>query len=64
MTELGDVDVLLRALDLLGVDLAPSSRQRALSTMRGFCSWLVRRDHLASNPGDAPELTVGRPSSG
>jgi site-specific recombinase XerD len=64
MTELGDVDVLLRALDLLGADLAPSSRQRALSTMRGFCGWLVRRDYLAANPCDAPELTVKRTSSG
>ena len=64
MTELGDVDVLLRALDLLGADLAPSSRQRALSTMRGFCGWLVRRDHLPTNPCDAPELTVKRTSSG
>src|SRR5215207_8319007 len=64
MTELGDVDVLLRALDLLGADLAPASRQRALSTMRGFCGWLVRRDHLPTNPCDAPELTVKRTSSG
>jgi integrase/recombinase XerD len=64
MTELGDVDVLLRALDLLGADLAPSSRQRALSTMRGFCGWLVRRGHLPTNPCDAPELTVKRTSSG
>jgi site-specific recombinase XerD len=55
---------LLRALDLLGADLAASSRQRALSTMRGFCGWLVRRDHLATNPCDAPELTVKRTSSG
>src|SRR4051794_5112919 len=55
MTEFGDVDVLLRSLDLLGADLAPSSRQRALSTMRGFCGWLVRRDHLPTNPCDAPE---------
>src|SRR4051812_18206357 len=31
MGELGDVDVLFRALDMLGADLAPSSRQRALS---------------------------------
>src|SRR4051794_11995119 len=64
MTEVGDVDVLLRALDLLGADLAPSSRQRALSTLRGFCGWLVRRQHLTANPCDAPELTVKRSSSG
>ena len=64
MTELGDVDVLLRALDLLGGELAPSSRQRALSTLRGFCGWLVRRQLLSTNPCDAPELTVKRSSSG
>jgi site-specific recombinase XerC len=52
------------ALDLLGADLAPSRGQRALSTMRWFCSWLVRRGHLATNRCDAPELTVKRPSSG
>jgi site-specific recombinase XerC len=44
----------------LGADLAPSSRQRAVSTMRGFCGWLVRRDHLATNTCDAPELAVKR----
>src|SRR5262249_1180265 len=64
MTELGDVDVLLRALDVLGADLAPSSRPRALSTLRGFCGWLVRRGHLATNPCDAPELSVKGSSSG
>ena len=64
MTELVDVDVLLRALDLLGGELAASSRQRALSTLRGFCGWLVRRQLLSANPCDAPELGVKRPSSG
>ena len=64
MTEIGDVDVLLRALDFLGGELAPSSRRRALSTLRGFCGWLVRRQHLPSEPCDAPELTVKRSSSG
>src|SRR3954451_9247821 len=58
MTELGDVDVLVRALDLLGDELASSSRQRALSTLRGFCSYLVRRGLLPANPCDAPELSV------
>ena len=32
--------------------------------MRGFCGWLVRRNHLPTNPCDAPELTVKRTSSG
>lgn len=56
--------MLLRALDLLGGELASSSRQRALSTLRGFCGWLVRRHHLLTNPCDAPELRVKRSSSG
>ena len=60
-TELGDVDVLL---DLLGDELAGSSRQRALSTLRRVCGWLVRRHRLPSNPCDAPELSVKRSSSG
>src|SRR3954451_7467663 len=58
MTELGDVDVLVRALDLLGDELACSSRQRALSTLRGLCGYLVRRGLLAATPCVAPELAV------
>ena len=58
MTEIGDVEVLVRALDLLGDELASSSRQRALSTLRGFCGYLVRRGLLVASPCDAPELTV------
>src|SRR4051812_32103119 len=57
-TEIGDVDVLVRALDLLGDELASSSRQRALSTLRGFCGYLVRRGLSVANPCDAPELSV------
>jgi integrase/recombinase XerD len=57
-TELGDVDTLLRALDFLGDDLSGSSRQRVLSTLRGFCSYLVRRALLAHDPTDAEELRV------
>jgi site-specific recombinase XerD len=63
MTEIGDVEVLVRALDLLGDELASSSRQRALSTLRGFCGYLVRRGLLTANPCDAPELAV-RAASG
>jgi site-specific recombinase XerD len=58
MTEIADVEVLVRALDLLGDELASSSRQRALSTLRGFYGYLVRRGLLAANPCDAPELSV------
>jgi site-specific recombinase XerD len=58
MTELGDVDTLLRALDFLGEDLAGSTRHRMLSTLRGFCGYLVRRGLLANDPTDAEELHV------
>jgi hypothetical protein len=50
MTELGDVDVLLRALDLLGAELAPSSRQRALSTLRGLLRLAGPSPALAGEP--------------
>jgi hypothetical protein len=35
VTEICDVEVLGRALDLLGDELASSTRQRMLSTLRG-----------------------------
>jgi hypothetical protein len=50
MTELGDVDVLLRALDLLGAEPAPSSRQRALSTLRGLLRLAGPSPALAGEP--------------
>jgi site-specific recombinase XerD len=56
--ELGDSDVLLRALDLLGDELASSTRQRLVSTLRGFCGYLTRRGLLAADPTDAEELRV------
>lgn len=56
--ELADADVVLRALDLLAGELAPSSRSRALSTLRGFCGWLVRRGLLTADPTDADEIRV------
>jgi len=56
--ELGDSYVLLRALDLLGDELAGSTRQRLVSTLRGFCGYLTRRGLLASDPTDAEELRV------
>ena len=39
-------------------ELASSSRLRALSTLRGFCGYLVRRGLLTANPCEAPELAV------
>jgi integrase/recombinase XerD len=56
--ELGDSDTLLRALDVLAGELADSSRQRMLSTLRGFTSYLTRRGLLMADPCDAEELTV------
>jgi len=50
MTELGDGEVLVRTLDLLGNELAATGRQRALSTLRGYCGYLVHRDLLTANP--------------
>src|SRR4051812_46058985 len=64
MTELGDVDVLVRALDLLGDDLASSSRQRALSTLRGFCGYLVRRGLFRRTRATLPSWRcAARPAS-
>ncbi len=56
--ELGDSDALRRAFDLLGDELAGSTRQRLVSTLRGFCSYLTRRGLLASDPTDAEELRL------
>ena len=57
-TELADDSVLLRALDLLSSRLAVSSTARALSTLRGFCRFLVRRGVLNVDPTGAGELVV------
>lgn len=59
-TELGDSDTLVRALDLLGAELSTATRQRMLSTLRGFCSYAVRRGLLDVDPSVAEELTVRR----
>ena len=58
LTELGDDAVLLRALDLLSGQLAASSTARALSTLRGFCRFLVRRGALVTDPTASDELIV------
>ena len=55
MTEIGNPDVLLRALDLLGNELSTSSRQRMLSTLRGFCGYLARRGLIRADPTDIPD---------
>lgn len=64
MTEVGDAGVLLRALDHIGDNLAASTRQRMLSTLRGFCSYLVRRGLLTADPSLEPELKVSNSSTG
>jgi site-specific recombinase XerD len=58
MTELSDETVMLRALDLISGRLAVSSTARALSTLRGFCGFLVRRGALAADPTASPELMI------
>lgn len=58
MTEIGDVEVLVRALDVLGSELGVSTRVRMLSTLRGFCGYLCQRGLLADDPTLAPELKV------
>ena len=61
--ELGDSDVLVRALDLLGDELAGSTRQRMVSTLRGFCGYLIRGGLLPADPTDAEGLRVRGESS-
>jgi site-specific recombinase XerD len=63
MTEIGDVDVLLRALDFLGAELPRRAANEPSRRSADSAGWLVRRQHLPSNPCDALELTVKRSSS-
>lgn len=58
LADLGDPDVLLRALASLRHHYEASSRARMLSTLRTWCRWLVRRGHLAADPTDFDELAV------
>lgn len=52
------VDVLLAALELLKMTYKPSTLQRLLSNMRGFCRWLLAAGHVESNPFDSELLNV------
>lgn len=63
-SEVGDVEVLLRALDLLADELSVASRARMLSTLRGFCAYLVRRGLLTHDPCLADELVVRTNAAG
>jgi site-specific recombinase XerD len=69
VTEIGSLDVVTQALRLLRNELAPSSCQRALSTLSGFSKWMHRRGHLAEDitgelsikTGDQPDIEGFRP---
>lgn len=58
MTELTDETFMLRALDLISGRLAVSSTARALSTLRGFCGFLVRRGAIFVDPTTSPEMMI------
>lgn len=51
-------ETLLRALDLLKRTYSPSTLQRQLSSMRGFCRWLTTRGLIDANPFDDEMLQV------
>jgi integrase/recombinase XerC len=59
VTELASSDLTVAALGWLAdQQLAVSTRQRMLATLRGWCSWLTRRGHLAADPTDADEVRL------
>jgi integrase/recombinase XerC len=59
VTELASSDLTVAALGWLAdQQLAVSTRQRMLASLRGWCSWLMRRGHLATDPTDADEVTL------
>jgi integrase/recombinase XerD len=59
VTELANSDVLAAALGWLADEgLANTTRQRMLATLRGWCAWLTRRDHLATDPTVADEIKL------
>jgi site-specific recombinase XerD len=59
VTELASSDLTVAALGWLAdQQLAVSTRQRMLATLRGWCSWLIRRGHLTADPTDADEVRL------
>jgi site-specific recombinase XerD len=59
VTELANSDLTVAALGWLAdQQLAVSTRQRMLATLRGWCSWLMRRGHLTADPTDADEVRL------
>jgi site-specific recombinase XerD len=58
-TELASSDLTVAALGWLAdQQLAVSTRQRMLATLRGWCAWLTRRGHLTTDPTDADEVRL------
>lgn len=55
---LGDLTVenLGRALGVLRRDLSPASVRRAMTTMRTWCRWLVKKGYLPTNVADDEDL--------
>jgi site-specific recombinase XerD len=59
LTALASSDLTVAALGWLAdQQLAVSTRQRMLATLRGWCSWLMRRGHLTTDPTDADEVRL------
>ncbi len=59
VTELASSDLTVAASGWLAdQQLAVSTRQRMLATLRGWCSWLTRRGHLTTDPTDADEVRL------
>lgn len=52
------VETMLAALEVLKKRYKPSSLQRSLSNMRGFCRWLQSSGHMESSPFESDLLTV------
>lgn len=57
-------ETLLHALDVIRADRKASSANRALSTLRGFCKWLVRRGYLDDDPTADELLSVSSAKRG
>lgn len=63
VTELADTDVILRAFDRLGSELAPKSLDRVLTVLGGWSGWLVRREVLHCDPTDNDDLQIRAPKT-
>jgi len=52
------VETMVRALEVIRGSYKPSSTQRLLSNMRGFCRWLSTAGYMDSSPFDSELLDV------